>query len=100
MYVFPYDEKDNAETFEQKISTKDMLSIDYQDDSATKEGYTFRVETREKVYFYNCRTAHECEKWVIMLNKSKKTIEEMGRTKYNTLKRNVDPLIHFYRYKG
>ena len=68
-------------TYEQKISTKEMLSIEFQDDSASKNGYTFRVETKDKCIFYNCRTATECKKWVEVLNKSKKTIEEMGRTK-------------------
>ena len=81
MYVFPYEDKDNKEMYEQKICTKEMLSIEFQDDSASKDGYTFRVETRNKIFFYNCRSAHECKQWVIVLNKSKKTIEEMGRTK-------------------
>ena len=81
VYVFPYEEKDDGSAYEFKMSTKEMLSIAYQDDSASKEGYTFRVETRDKVIFYNVRTAHECKKWVEILCKSKKTIEEMGRTK-------------------
>jgi hypothetical protein len=83
LYLFPYEQKDDAATFEQKISTKEMKTIEYQDDSATKEGYTFRVETEDKVFFYACRTATECKKFVEILNKSKKTIEELQRTKFN-----------------
>lgn len=100
MYVFPYEDKGDTSNFELKLSTKDMTSIELQDDHCIKEGYTVRVEMKDKVYFFACETALDCKKWHELLRKSKKTIEEMQRTKLNCLKRNVDPLVHFWRNKG
>ena len=64
MYIFPYADIGDTGKIEQKFGTKEMLSIEYQDDSAKKEGYNFRVELESKVFFFNSSTAHECRKWV------------------------------------
>lgn len=54
---------------------------------------------KEQVYFFMVNTAQDCKKWVEVLRKSKNTIEEMERTKFNTLKRNIDPLVFAWRFK-
>lgn len=98
MYIFSSESEEDNSKFELKIETKDMLSIEAHDNSCITEGYTFRVELKEKIHFFACGSATECQKWIEILQKSKKTSEELKRTKFNCLKRNVDPLIHSYRF--
>ena len=47
----------------------------------SQKGYAFKVELADKVLFFDCPTALHCWKWVEMLRKSKRTYDEMNRTK-------------------
>jgi hypothetical protein len=100
--VFPFKDALDKTAFDVKISSKDIINIDYQMDqqSMGEDGYTFRVECHDLTYFFCVTTAHGCLQFVEVLRKSKATIEEIQRTKFNTLKRNVDPIIHAYKCHG
>ena len=94
MYIFSWDDNADDSVYNLKISTVSMLQIEYLSDEVLHNGYSFRVETKSKVYFFECPSATICGDWVDLLRKSKKTGEELTRTKFNMLKRNVDPMIH------
>ena len=97
MYIFTQNHDEDSSGFEQKIRTHEMLLIEeFNDEVLSKKGYAFKVEMANKVLFFDCPSALHCWKWVNMLRKSKKTAEELNRTKNKELLRNVDQVVYYY----
>lgn len=98
IYIAPFaDEHDNSR-FELTIVVKDILCSEVQEDFSNEKFYIIRQELVDQVYFLGFETAHECQKWITIIRKSKENREEIDRLKYKEFKINIDSLIYKYRY--
>ena len=112
IYIFEYS-NDNDNSFHKRtLYTKDILSFEIiENDSAfdtvanfmnsdrKNANYMIRIAMQDKAMFFVCNSATECDKWMKLISKSKKNVEEISRTKNHILRRNVDALIRKYRFQ-
>lgn len=86
--------------FEKKISCSEILSIELIDDGKICKkgsGFSFCVELKDKIWYFQAETAYECNKFYNVLEKAKKTSEEVLRLrKPDNANKNMDPLTNVY----
>lgn len=93
LFMFSFENDNDESEARKKISAKDIMSIEPVQDSSFKGNFHFIIELKQKVYFCGVEYAHEAVQWTDAIRKSKKTIEEISRTKNNKLSRNIDPMV-------
>jgi hypothetical protein len=76
-----------------------MLMVEPMDNDGMQGNYCFRVECKDKVFFFGTEYAQETNKWISAVRRAKKTEEEVQRTKDLKLTRNTDVLFRMYRNK-
>jgi hypothetical protein len=60
--------------------------------------FTVQIDTKEKIYLINCPSPNTALKWVKVVRNAITTLGEIDRTDNKCLKRNVDTIIHSYRF--
>lgn len=99
LFIVNLEEPDKI--FEGKIGAAEILSVELIDDAKIGkkgQGYSFCVELKDRIWFFQAETAYECSKFYNVLKKAKKTSEEGLRLrKPENANKNMDPLTNVYR---
>lgn len=99
LYLFRYEnEKDDSE-FVQKIAANDLTVVEPIQGKDLKGDYQLLIETKSSFTFLGMKYCKEMNKWVAAMRKAKQTVEEISRTKFNALTKNIDPIIALYKQK-
>ena len=97
LYLFTVDgDKDESE-FSSKISGSQFSVIEPISEDNLKSKYNFIVETKDKFAFYSIKYCKELNRWISALRKAKLTTEEIARTRFQQLSKNIDPFIVMYK---
>lgn len=99
LYLFSFDNPKDDSEFKFKYSGSQFLVIEPIKAENIKGNYSFVLETKDKYAFYGVKFCKELNRWLAALRKAKQTIEEIARTKNQSLAKNVDPLVTLYKKK-
>ena len=99
LYFFKYDKRGDKSEFLKKITGRQMLMVEISSDSSLKGNFNIHIELKNKMYFFGFKYATIAQKWINAFRRSKKSVEEIARTKSGKILRNIDPLIEKFRNK-
>lgn len=99
LYLFSVENDRDESEFKFKIRSSQFTVIEPVKGENIKGNYSFLAETKDKFAFYGVKFCKEMNRWVAALRKAKQTTEEIARTKFQALHKNVDPLISLYKNK-
>lgn len=100
IYIFKYETDRDTSEFAEKINVGEILSIQpietKKADVAAK--YCVRIDLKDRFHMFGMELASECNSWMRALRRAKKTHEETLRSQDQKLRKNVDLLIHQYKF--
>lgn len=76
-----------------------MLMVQSMSDKGMKARFNFRVELKDQVQFIGVEYCVECNGWIRALHRIRETMEENNRSKFESLRRNIDKFVFLYRRK-
>jgi hypothetical protein len=98
IYIYPFEDNNDNGGIQKSIRVSDILYIGSAVEGERPHMFTVQIDTKEKIYLINCKSPNTALKWVKVVRQAITTLEEIDRTDNKCLKRNVDTIIHSYRF--